>query len=131
MTPEELRQRSKDFGIRCVRVYQASPRSSAAQVMGTQLLRAGTSVGANYRAACRARSQPEFIAKLGIVIEEADECSYWLELLCETGVMPTKRLQPLMKEADELTAIFNAARTTSRKRKPAKITNCKSQIANG
>ena len=99
--------------------------------MGNQLLRAGTAVGANYRAACRARSQPEFVAKLGIVIEEADECAYWFELLAETRIIAAEKLRPLMQEADELTAIFNAARNTSRERMTLRITNRKSQITNG
>ena len=82
--------------------------------MGKQLLRCGTGVGANYRAACRSRSRQEFVAKLGIVVEEADETGYWLELLSDTGVLPRRRLEPLLTEANELTAIFNAARRTTR-----------------
>lgn len=86
-----------------------------AQVIGKQLLRAGTSVGANYRAACRARSRVEFVAKLGIVVEEADETIYWLELLADGDIVPQERLAELMREARELTAIFTAAQHTTRR----------------
>jgi four helix bundle protein len=98
--------------------------------MGKQLLRCGTSVGANYRAACRSRSRAEFISRLSIVVEEADEACYWLELLEETGIVPAKRLAELRKEADELTAIFNAARQTTKSAddKKSQIRNHKSQI---
>jgi four helix bundle protein len=83
-------------------------------LIGNQVFRSGTSVGANYRAACRARSKAEFIAKLGIVLEEADETLYWLELLAETEIFPTPRLQPLMAEGEELVAIFVASLNTSK-----------------
>ena len=115
-TSEELRERTKAFAIRIVRLYEALPKAGAAQVMGKQILRCGTSVGANYRAACRARSRAEFISKLGIVVEEADETIYWLELLSDTGNMGAARLEELLKEAHELTAIFTASRSTSRKK---------------
>jgi four helix bundle protein len=85
-------------------------------VIGTQLLRSGTSVGANYRAVCRSRSKADFIAKLGVVIEEADESAYWLEMLIDTGLVKPKKLESLLQEARELTAIFNAARNTTRKK---------------
>ncbi len=81
MTPEELKTRTKAFAVRVIRLVDALPRSLAAQVVGRQLLRSATSVGANYRAACRAQSRAEFAAKLSIVVEEADETLYWLELL--------------------------------------------------
>jgi four helix bundle protein len=113
-SPEQLRDRTKRFANRIIRLFQALPSKPEAQVIGRQLLRAGTSVGANYRAACRARSRPDFISKLGIVVEEADETIYWLELLAENGIMPKRRLEGLLKEAHELTAIFTAARETSR-----------------
>ena len=111
---EQMRQRTKDFAVRIVRLYQALPKSRDGQVIGMQLLRSGTSVGANYRAVCRARSKPDFVSKIGVVLEEADESVFWLELLVETGVMPEKRLKPLLREARELTAIFTAAQRTSR-----------------
>jgi len=87
-----------------------------ALVLGRQVLRSGTGVGANYRALCRARSRPEFIAKLGVVLEEADETVFWLELLIETGMVQRSRLEPLRKEANELTSIFVVSRHTARSR---------------
>jgi four helix bundle protein len=116
MTPEQLRDRTKAFALRIIRLFESLPESKKAQVIGAQLLRSGTSVGANYRAVCRARSKPDFIAKLGIVIEEADESAYWLEMLIDGGVVNPKKLESLLQEARELTAIFNAARNTMRKK---------------
>ncbi|MGB9104410.1 MAG: four helix bundle protein [Terriglobales bacterium] len=113
-SPEQLRDRTKAFANRIIRLFRALPTKPEAQVIGKQLLRAGTSVGANYRAACRGRSRPDFISKLGIVVEEADETIYWLELLGENGIMPQRRLEGLLKEAHELTAIFTASLETSR-----------------
>jgi four helix bundle protein len=84
--------------------------------MGRQLLRSGTSVGANYRAACRARSRAEFVAKLGVVVEEADESAFWLELLVESGTFKKEKVESLLTEAHELTALFNASRSTMRQR---------------
>ena len=83
-------------------------------MIGKQLLRCGTSIGANYRAACRARSRAEFVSKLGIVVEEADETMYWLELLADASIIPAAKLKLLYKETSELTAIFTAARQTTR-----------------
>ena len=113
-TPEEIRDRTKKFAIRIVRLFRALPRSVEAQVMGKQLLRCGTSVAANYRAVCRSRSKAEFIARIGVVAEEADESVLWLELLEETQTLSSKRLQDIMREARELTAIFSASQKTSR-----------------
>ena len=114
-TPEQLRGRTKEFALRIVRLFRALPRSAEAQVMGKQLLRSGTSVGANYRAVCRSRSRAEFVAKLGVVIEEADESAFWLELLIESGTFRKEKLEALLNEACELTALFNASRTTTRR----------------
>jgi four helix bundle protein len=102
--------------LRTIRLFRSLPNSADAQIIGRQLLRSGTSVGANYRAVCRSRSKAEFVARLGVVIEEADESAYWLELLVETGVLKEERLSSLLKEALELTAIFNASRNTMRKK---------------
>ena len=113
-SPTDLRDRTKAFAIRIVRLFRALPPSREAQVIGNQVLRSGTSVGANYRAACRARSRQEFISRLGVVVEEADETVFWLELLVEAGVVKENRLEDLLNEARELTAIFTAARRTSR-----------------
>ena len=112
--PAELRERTKQFALRIIRLYQALPRAGEARVLGHQLLRCGTSVAANYRAACRARSKAEFVSRISIVAEEADESVLWLELLLESSVLPAKRLDPLLKEAHALAAIFTAAEHTSR-----------------
>src|SRR5215467_3815367 len=111
--PQELRERTKKFAIRIVRLFQALPKSTEAQVMGKQLLRCGTSVAANYRAVCRARSKAEFVAKMGIVAEEADESVLWLELLEETRILNHERLKDILKEAKELVAIFSTSLKTA------------------
>ncbi len=111
---EELRDRTKKFAIRIVRLFRALPKSTEAQVMGKQLLRCGTSVAANYRAVCRARSKAEFIARIGVVAEEADESVLWLELLEETRMLTSKQLQDISREARELAAIFSASQKTAR-----------------
>jgi four helix bundle protein len=113
---DELKQRTKQFALRAIKLVDALPTTTAGKVLGRQFLRAGTSVGANYRAACRARSKAEFIAKLGIVEEEADESLFWLELIEESGLMPKNRLIRLQKEADELTAIMAASRISAKKK---------------
>jgi four helix bundle protein len=113
---EHLRKRTKDFAVRIIRLFRSLPQAREAQVIGNQLLRCGTSVGANYRAACQARSRAEFIAKIGIVAEEADETVFWIELLSDIGVVKKERLNPLCKEAQELTAIFAASRQTAKRR---------------
>ncbi len=111
---EELRARTKKFALRVIRLFKNLPRSSEAQILGRQLLRSGTSVGANYRAAGRARSAAEFSAKIGIVLEEADESVFWLECLIETGIVKRELLQDLLTEANELVAIFAASYRTAR-----------------
>jgi four helix bundle protein len=110
----ELKQRTFDFAVRVVRLVESLPRTSTAQVIGRQLLRAGTSVGANYRAAKRGRSRAEFIAKLGIVEEECDETIYWIEILIALGVVKDSVAIELRKEADELVAITVASIKTAR-----------------
>jgi four helix bundle protein len=112
--PQELRERTKKFAIRVVRLFQALPKSTEAQVMGKQLLRCGTSVAANYRAVCRARSRAEFIARMGIVAEEADESVLWLELLEETGILRHEQLEDILKESKELVAIFSTSLKTAK-----------------
>ena len=124
MTPDELRDRSRQFSMRIVQLYRALPKSVEAQVMGKQVLRAGTSVAANYRAACRSRSRAEFVSKLAVVVEEADESVYWLGMIAEAGLFPAKKMQSLQQEALELTKIFSASRSTAQDGK--KITNYKS-----
>ena len=115
LTAEQLRRRTKEFALRLIRMFRSMPRSEEARVIGKQLLRAGTSVAANYRAVGRARSKAEFIAKMGTVVEEADETVFWLELLAEAGIFPQKRLESLLREANELLAIFAASHQTARK----------------
>ena len=116
MDKEDLKRRTKQFALQAIRLVEALPRTRTAQVVGDQLLRSATSVAANYRAACRARSQADFVHKLGIVEEEADESLFWLEMVVETELMPAARVEDLIKEADELTAIFVASRKTAKKR---------------
>ncbi|HKW75452.1 MAG TPA: four helix bundle protein [Terriglobales bacterium] len=113
---EELRERTKDFAMRIVYLFRSLPPAPEAQIIGKQLLRSGTSVGANYHAACRARSKAEFISKIGVVTEEADETVFWIELLCKVGIMRKERLENLLNEARELTAIFSASRHTAKGR---------------
>jgi four helix bundle protein len=103
--PAELRDRTKAFAIRIVKLYRLLPRTADSQVVGKQLLRCGTSVAANYRAACRGRSRAEWIAKIGLVVEEADETVFWLEMLSDCGIVPSKRCADILKEARELSAI--------------------------
>jgi four helix bundle protein len=111
---EELKNRTKKFAIRIVRMFKALPRSAEAYIIGKQVLRSGTAVAANYRAACRARSKAEFVAKIGIVAEEADETVFWLELLIETNTVRESKLADLMDEAKQLSAIFTASQNTAK-----------------
>lgn len=113
--PEVLKDRTKQFAIRIVRVFKALPKTDEARILGKQLLRSGTSVGANYRAVCRARSTAEFIAKIGVVVEEADETVFWLELLIETEIVPAAKLVPLLQEPNEILAIVAASQVTAKK----------------
>jgi four helix bundle protein len=113
---EELKKRTKQFAIRIVRLHQALPKRDEARVIGKQVLRSGTSVAANYRAVCRARSKAEFVAKIGVVVEEIDETIFWLELLVETGIVAQSKMESLQKEATELLAIFAASQHTARSR---------------
>jgi four helix bundle protein len=106
MKKKDLRQRAKEFARRVIRLYAALPKETVAQVLGKQLLRSGTSVGANYREANRARSKPEFIAKIGDCLKEADESIYWIELLVDEHFFPPPQLRPLCQEANELVAIL-------------------------
>ena len=114
---EQLRARTKDFAIRVIHLFQALPQTKEAQIIGTQLLRCGTSVGANYRSACHARSRADFISKIGVVTEEADESVFWIELLADLKIMKKERLDELLQEARELTAIFVASRQTAKRRR--------------
>jgi len=119
MAHENLKQRTKEFSLRVIRLTEALPNTRTADVIGRQLLRSGTSVGANYRAASRAKSPADFIAKMGIVEEEADESLFWMELLIEANLVPEEKLAALMQEANELVAItvpsINTAKQKVRK----------------
>ena len=112
----ELRARTKQFAIRVVKMFQALPPREEARLIGRQVLRAATSVAANYRAVCRARSKAEFVAKMGIVVEEADETVFWLELLVDAGIVGPERMKELLQEANELLCIFAASRRTAKSR---------------
>ncbi len=116
MEKGQLLLRTKSSALRIIKVVQALPRTDVARILGTQLLRAGTSVGANYRAACRAKSAPDFLNKLKIVEEEGDESLYWMELLVESRLMSAVRLSALMREGDEIVAIVVSALKTLRRR---------------
>ncbi len=116
MTPDELKKRTKQFGLRVIRLVESLPETKTASTIGHQLLRSGTSVGANYRAACRGRSKAEFIAKLGIVEEEADESAYWIEMLVEAKILKPDSVAQLHAEADELTAIMAKSRKTAKQK---------------
>lgn len=112
--PADLKLRTKQFALEVVKLYRELRNSEESRVIGKQLLRCGTSVGANYRAACRSRSKAEFISKTSIVLEEADEAVFWLELLLESKLLSSSRIGNLLAEADELTAIFVASLRTSK-----------------
>ena len=116
MTPNEMKSRTKAFALRVIKLVGALPRNTTGQIIGRQLLRSATSVGANYRAACREQSRAEFAAKLSIVVEEADESLYWLELLEESSLIKPERLTELLKEVNELLAISVSARKTAKQR---------------
>lgn len=116
MNDAELKERTKHFALRVIRMSETLPRKTAADVLGRQLVRSATSVAANYRSACRARSRADFISKMGIVEEEADESALWLELLGESGLIASDRLEALHQEAHELTAIAVSSIRTARLR---------------
>lgn len=103
---QDLKIRTREFALRIIRLYTSLPKTTEAQVIGKQVLRSGTSVGAHYREGCRAKSNADFINKIEGSLQELDETLYWLELLTQAKIMPTEKLQPLLKEADELIAIF-------------------------
>ena len=110
----ELRNRTKHFALRVIKMSEVIPRTRSANVITNQILRSATSVAANYRAVGLARSKAEFIAKLGVVVEEADETVLWLEMLAESGIVKPVKLRKLLAEANEFVLIFSAARRTAR-----------------
>jgi four helix bundle protein len=125
MDKRELQNRTKQFALRVLNLIDALPRTAAGRAISSQLVRAATSVGANYRSACRARSRAEFAAKLGVAVEEADESLYWLELVRDGKLVPNNKLSLLLKEADELTAILASGRKSA-----ATTSNIKHQTSN-
>jgi four helix bundle protein len=112
----DLRERTKAFALRIIRLYCSLPKTTLAQVLGKQLLRSGTSVGAQYREACRARSTAEFISKIGAGLQELEETAYWLELIVDSEIVTAKRLADLRNEAEELTAILASSVMTAKKK---------------
>lgn len=114
MDKQELKNRTKSFALRIIRLVELLPERRVADQIGRQLLRSGTSVAANYRAACRAKSSADFVSKMGIVEEEADESLFWMEILIEAGIVEGQKLKSLMAEANELLAITVASIRTAR-----------------
>jgi len=116
MDAEDLKKRTKSFALRILKLVAALPDTVQGRTVSGQLVRAGTSVGANYRAVCRARSKAEFIAKVGTVLEEADESAFWLELAIEGDLLRADSVQPLLDEANELVRIMASSRITASSR---------------
>ena len=125
MTERELLQRTKLFALRIFKLVGALPQTIQGRAVAAQLIRSGTCGAANYRAACRARSKPEFVAKLGVVEEEADETAFWLELIVETELLRAAKVKSLLIEANEIVAIMASSKKTATK---SQIANRKSQI---
>jgi four helix bundle protein len=117
MNVDDFKRRTKEFALRIIRLVESLPNTRTANTIGNQLIRCGTSVGANYRAAARARSDADFIAKMGIVEEEADESMFWMELLGETGIVKQELLDNLLQEANEIIAMTVASINTARGKK--------------
>lgn len=111
---KQLQDRKKKFAVRVIKAFARFPKDEAARIIGRQFLRSGTSLAANYRAACRTRSAADFISKVSVVAEEADETVFWLELLVETELVKTNLVQPLMNECNELLKIFSASLATAK-----------------
>ena len=131
MTPEELKARTKQFALRVLKVADSLPRSPSGRTLSSQIADSGTSVASNYRAACKARSRKEFISKLGIAEEEGDETQFWLEMIMESGLIPSNRLKPLLQEAHEITAILAASRKSAASGGSPSIGNWQLEIGNG
>jgi four helix bundle protein len=113
MNADDLKKRTKQFAMRILKLVSALPKTVEGRAIAGQLVRAGTSVGANYRASCRARSKPEFVAKIGVVEEEADESAYWLELIIEGELLKPIQVEPLLAEANELARIMAQSRISA------------------
>ncbi|MGH8019791.1 MAG: four helix bundle protein [Opitutaceae bacterium] len=117
MEPRDLKQRTQEFALRVIRMVRVLPKSQEGSVIGKQVLRSATSVGANYRSAQRGKSKADFISKLAVAEEEADETCYWLELIIAAELAPKDRMEPLLAEAKEITAILTAAGKTAKERR--------------
>ena len=130
MNEAVLIQRTKDFAKKIIGLCRSLPNNREGRLIGDQLFRSGTSVASNYRAACRGRSRAEFVSKLAIVVEEADETQFWLELIKEMNILRDLTVDKLIKEADELVAIFVASIKTTKSNPKSKIQNPKSKIQN-
>ena len=130
MNAQDLKDRTKQFALRVMRLVDALPETPKGRAVASQLVRSGMSVAANYRAACRGRSHAEFISKIGVAEEEADETILWLELIVEDKLLPEKKIAPLLKEANELTAIMAASYISASRNKRESSANSKSAIRN-
>jgi four helix bundle protein len=128
LNKEELKARTKRFALRVMKLVDALPKTVSGRAIGNQLVRSGTGVGSNYRASCRARSRAEFIAKIGIVEEEADESAFWMELIIDGGLLSARKVEALLKEANELVAIMVSSRISAKRGKQSAIANRKSEM---
>src|SRR5438067_943116 len=126
MNEREMKERTKQFGLRSIKLVEALPRNRTSDVLGKQLLRSATSVGANYRAACRAKSRADMAAKLANVEEETDESAHWIEMIADAGLMRAEKIAPLLHEANELVCIVVASIKTLRR--TPQIQNPKSEF---
>lgn len=125
---QNMKDRTKQFALRIMKLVDSIPKTVSGKAIANQLIRSGMSVGANYRAACRGRSVAEFASKIGIVVEEADECCFWMELIIEGNLLPKEKVVSLLKEADELTAIFVSSIKTVQNNHKSQFKNLKSGI---
>ena len=123
MNETEMKQRTKQFALRVLKLADALPKTRSGNAIGGQIVRSGTSVAANYRSLCRAKSRADFINKTSIVEEEADESCFWLELLVDAGLLGSRQVQPLLQEANEITAILVASRKTAAGRRASSFEN--------
>jgi four helix bundle protein len=130
MRKEDLKARTKKFALLIIKLVEQLPNTKARRTIGEQIIRSGTSVAANYRSACRARSNADFISKITIVEEECDETLFWLELIEESNLLEKEKLEVLLKEADELTAIFTASGKTARQNNPKSPPPWRTEIRN-
>jgi four helix bundle protein len=117
MNAEDLKARTKRFALQVMQLIDRLPNTVKGRVVAYQLMKAATSVGANYRATCRGRSHAEFFSKLSTVVEESDECCYWLELIMEDGLIPAEEVKEIYQEADEITAIMTASHKTAQNKR--------------